>query len=108
MENLVKFYATSRDGHKVPIHIPGINVVRGAPNTLLSVSCLVKIGFEFHFTKKKSWIVTPDLEIINLEQRGGLYWLRYKHLVGPKETGTTQQARKEEVVLGAEESVLES
>ena len=101
-------YAISRDGYKVPIHIPGINVVRGAPNTLLSVSCLVKIGFEFHFTKKKSWIVTPDLEIINLEQRGGLYWLRYKQLVEPTETDAATKARKEEVVLGAERSVLES
>ena len=101
-------YATSQDGRKVPIYIPGINVVRGAPNTLLSVSCLVKLGFEFHFTKKKSWIITPSLDVINLEQRGGLYWLRYKQLVEPQETNTAAKAQKEENALGAEESVLES
>ena len=52
-------------------------MVPGAPMDLLSVSALIANGFEFHFTKAKSWIVTPELDILDLVERSGLFWLKW-------------------------------
>jgi len=49
--------AQSRDGRRVLIRIPGAHVVEGAPNDLLSVSGMLKLGYEFHFAPSGSWIV---------------------------------------------------
>ena len=64
-------FATSRGGRRVSIRIPNVHVVPGAPNELLSVSGMVALGYEFHFTPKGAWVVTPELEVIDWLRRAG-------------------------------------
>ena len=75
--------AKNRHGERVVIRVPDAHHVAGAPSDLLSVSGLVACGYEFHFTKAGAWIVTPEMEIIDLEQRAGLYWLKWIKTVDP-------------------------
>ena len=76
-------FATSRGGRRVSIRIPNVHVVPGAPNELLSVSGMVALGYEFHFTPKGAWVVTPELEVIDVVTKGGLYWLRWAIATDP-------------------------
>lgn len=68
------------NGDKVPkpIIIPKAQCVPNAPTNLLSVSNMTKMSYEFHFTKARSWIVTPDLDVIELEEKNGLYWITWR------------------------------
>lgn len=68
-------YAMSSEGRRVELRMPQVHSVQGAPHDLLSVSGLVLLGYEFHFTQARSYVVTPELEILDLLQKGGLYWL---------------------------------
>jgi len=57
--------------------------VVGAPNDLLSVSGMVRLGYSFHFTPERSYVVTPELEILELLEKSGLYWLKWHRAVDP-------------------------
>jgi hypothetical protein len=81
-------YAYAESGKRIPIRIPNVHVVKGAPHALISVSSLILLGFEFHFTKEKSWVVTPSMDIINMEQRGGLFWLKFNKVKEPESQKT--------------------
>jgi len=50
---------------------------------LLSVSALLQQGYEFQFTKDKSWIVTPEMMILDLIEKGGLFWLKWQKVIDP-------------------------
>jgi len=66
-------YVRSADGRKViPLKIPQAHHVPGAPHDLLSVSAMVLLGYEFHFIKSGSYIVTPDGDRVELLQEKGL------------------------------------
>ena len=71
-------FAETRNGTTIGLKIPNAHVVQGAPNDLLSVSGMVAIGYQFHFQKPVSYVVTPEKEVLNLIEQNGLYWLRWK------------------------------
>ena len=76
-------FALSPDGQRsVPIRMPRVHHVPGAPHGLLSVSTMIAIGYEFHFTKERSFIVTPSGEELDLIQKAGLFWLRWRRSSG--------------------------
>jgi len=76
-------FASSTNGKTVVIQIPNSHQVDGAPHELVSVSNMVKHGYEFHFTVKESYIISPGRDKIMLIEKGGLYWLKIKRAVGP-------------------------
>ena len=80
---IVVGFAQSRQGRDVKLRVPNAHLVKGAPHDLLSVSALVAAGYEFHFTKKGAWIVTPEMEILDLVEKSGLYWLRWREAKDP-------------------------
>ena len=53
--------------------------MKDAPHALLSVSAMVSLGYEFHFVKGGSYIVTPELDVIDMIERNGLYWMPFRH-----------------------------
>jgi hypothetical protein len=65
--------------------------VLGAPNDLLSVSAILQQGLSFHFIKEKSWILTPEMETLDLIEKGGLIWLKWQKSIDP----STQHANYE-------------
>ena len=79
-EGIIVGSMLSEEGKVVPIVIPRAHTVATAPENLLSVSVMVSYGYEFHFTRSRSWLVTPTLEVVELEQKGGLFWLTWKPL----------------------------
>ena len=85
--------AKNRQGERVVIRVPNAHHVAGAPSDLLSVSGLVACGYEFHFAKAGAWIVTPEMEVIDLEQRAGLYWLKWIKTVDPLSKAKAPAAR---------------
>ena len=86
--------ATSREGRKVAIRVPDAHHVPGAPSDLLSVSALAASGYEFHFTKERAWMVTPEMEVVDLEQKAGLYWLKWKRAVDPLTVEVSEMPNK--------------
>lgn len=76
-------FGLARDGSRVTLRVPDVHNLPRAPNDLLSVSAMVTLGYEFHFTKKGSWIVTPEMDIIDIVERAGLYWLKWKKAITP-------------------------
>ena len=83
-KGVVVGYAKTRDGRQVGLRVPNAHSVKGAPNDLLSVSALVALGYEFHFTAARSWVVTPELEILDLLEKGGLFWLKWIQANDPR------------------------
>ena len=72
-------FSRSADGQRViPLRLPNVHHVPGAPHDLLSVSALVLLGYEFHFTVERSYIVTPGGDELDLLQKRGLYWLKWR------------------------------
>ncbi len=72
-------FAYSRDARRIPLRVQKVHSVLGAPNDLLFVSALLlQQGYSFHFTKEKSWILTPEMETLDLIEKGGLFWLRWQ------------------------------
>jgi len=91
-------YTTSTRGKTVVIQIPNAHQVDGAPHELVSVSNMVKHGYEFHFTVEESYVVSPGRDKIMLIEKGGLYWLKMKRAVGPAaSTGLARKLRGESV-----------
>ena len=76
-------FAYSRDGRRIPLRVQKVHSVLGAPNDLLSVSAMLQQGYSFHFTKEKSWILTPEMEALDLIERGGLFWLKWQKSIDP-------------------------
>jgi len=76
-------FAQSTTGNRVDLRIPNVHSVVGAPNDLLSVSGMVRLGYSFHFTPERSYVVTPELEILELLEKSGLYWLKWHRAVDP-------------------------
>ena len=76
-------YASAQSGRTVTIRIPDSHQVDGAPHDLISVSNMVKNGYEFHFTAKEAYIISPNREKIILFEKSGLYWLKMKRAIGP-------------------------
>lgn len=69
--------ATSALGEKVKLVFPNAHIVREASNDLLSVSVMVDRGFEFHFRKEESYMLTPDGHKLVFIRYGGLFWLKW-------------------------------
>ena len=92
-------FATSRSGRRVSIRIPNVHVVSGAPNNLLSVSAMVALGYEFHFTPKGACVITPELEVIDVVAKGGLYWLKWAIATDP----LAPQSKAAQAAQGVEE-----
>ena len=82
-------FGTARDGSRVTLRVPKVHNLPGAPNDLLSVSAMVTLGYEFHFTRKSSWIVTPELDVIDVVERAGLYWLKWRKAITPAMAAAT-------------------
>ena len=76
-------FAYSRDGRRIPLRVQKVHSVLGAPNDLLSVSAILQQGYSFHFTKEKSWILTPEMEALDLIEKGGLFWLKWQKSIDP-------------------------
>ena len=76
-------FGTARDGRRVTLRVPKVHHLPGAPNDLLSVSAMVALGYEFHFTRKASYIVTPEMDVIDIVERAGLYWLKWRKAIYP-------------------------
>ena len=66
-------FAYSRDARRIPLRVQKVHSVLGAPNDLLSVSAMLNQGYSFHFTKEKSWILTPEMETLDLIVKGGFF-----------------------------------
>jgi hypothetical protein len=91
-------YAAAKSGRTVTIRIPDAHQVDGAPHELVSVSNLVKNGYEFHFTVEESYVITPDREKVDLIEKSGLYWLKMKRAVGPAATAGLARVPRSEYV----------
>jgi hypothetical protein len=76
-------FAYSRDARRIPLRVQKVHSVLGAPNDLLSVSAMLQQGYSFHFTREKSWILTPEMETLDLIEKGGLFWLKWKVMHEP-------------------------
>ena len=77
-------FARSADERRVvPLRIPNVHHLPGAPHNLLSVSALTATGYVFHFEDKNSYVVTPEGETLELLQANGLYWLKWRRAVDP-------------------------
>jgi hypothetical protein len=76
-------FAYSRDARRIPLRVQKVHSVLGAPNDLLSVSAMLQQGYSFHFTKEKSWILTPEMEALDLIEKGGLFWLKWQKSIDP-------------------------
>mmetsp|Transcript_10386 Transcript_10386/g.13573 ORF Transcript_10386/g.13573 Transcript_10386/m.13573 type:complete len:116 (+) Transcript_10386:860-1207(+) len=50
---------------------------------LISVSALVKEGYSFHFTPKASYLTTPDMKVVTLIEKKGLYLMKWQRTVDP-------------------------
>ena len=44
---------------------------------------MLQQGYSFHFTKEKSWILTPEMEALDFIERGGLFWLKWQKSIDP-------------------------
>ena len=53
------------------------------PRALLSVSAMVRAGYIFHFSQSGSYMVTPSMDIVDLIERGGQYWLKFRRAIVP-------------------------
>ena len=93
-------FAYSRDERRVPLRVRQVHSVKGAPNDLLSVSALLQQVYSFHFTKEKSWILTPEMETLDLIEKGGLLWLKWQKAMDP----STQHADYEKYCAEAAKS----
>ena len=88
-------YCRTSDGRQiVPIRVPDVHHLPTAPHGLLSVSAMVKLGYDFHFAANRSYIRTPDGDELDLEQRSGLYWLKWRRAVDPTLTPRMNINRK--------------
>ena len=87
-------YMTSIDGEQISIRVPKVHDVRGAGNALMSVSVMVSAGYEFHFTKTESYLLTPEKAKVALEAKGGLYWLKWNRAIGPGSSPGKQSIRR--------------
>ena len=90
-------FARSADGRRVvPLKIPNVHHVPGAPHDLLSVSAMTAIGYKFHFKDKDSYIVTPDGDRLELLQDKSLYWLKWRRAIDPnaKRPGVSEDKAK--------------
>ena len=76
-------FGTNRSGAYVRLKMPTSHVVPGAPHALLSVSAMVRAGYTFQFSQSGSYMVTPSMDIVDLIERGGLFWLKFKRAVVP-------------------------
>ena len=76
-------FGTNRSGASVRLKMPSSHVVPGAPHALLSVSAMVRAGYTFHFSQSGSYMVTPSMDIVDLIERGGLYWLKFRRAIVP-------------------------
>ena len=77
-------YARVAGGRGVaPLRLPAVHHVSGAPHDLLSVSSMISQGYEFYFTKSRSYIITPDKDELDLIQKHGLFWLKWRRAVDP-------------------------
>jgi hypothetical protein len=99
--------ASNRDGTRVVLRVPDAHHVPGAPSDLLSVSALVAHGYEFHFTASGAWMITPEMDIKDLEQKGGLYWLKWAKAVNPLSAEYVSQAAKQGASQGVCCALLE-
>ena len=91
LKNTVAF-VRNRQGKGVAITLPKTHAIKGAPNSLLSVSAMVAAGYSFVFAPEGSFVTTPTLEIIDLVSRGGLYWLNFRRAKMPAATPARSQA----------------
>ena len=76
-------WGTDVNGVRVPFRVPRVHRLEGNTINLLSVSSLAAMGNEFHFTRQRSWMKTPDGHEIDFEHKGGLYWLRWQRAIDP-------------------------
>ena len=76
-------WGTDVNGVRVPFRVPRVHRLEGNTINLLSVSSLAAMGNEFHFTRQRSWMKTPDGHEIDFEHEGGLYWLRWQRAIDP-------------------------
>ena len=77
-------WGTDVNGVRVPFRVPRVHRLEGNTINLLSVSSLAAMGNEFHFTRQRSWMKTPDGHEIDFEHKGGLYWLRWQRAIDPR------------------------
>jgi hypothetical protein len=80
------FSRSSNGLRTVPLRFPNVHYLPGAPHDLLSVSALAQLGYKFHFDLERSFIVTPEGDELDLLQRAGLYWLRWRRALNPSES----------------------
>jgi hypothetical protein len=99
-------FAKTRQGQVISLRVPNAHVVPGAPSDLLSVSALVAAGYSFHFTPNGSWIVTPEMEILDLVEKSGLYWLKWHQAVNSAPQRTTYIDHAESVGEAEEKDLL--
>ena len=79
-------FGTNRSGASVRLKMPTTHVVPGAPHALLSVSAMVRAGYTFQFSQSGSYMVTPSMDIVDLIQRGGLFWQNFEEPSYPQPT----------------------
>jgi len=94
-------FARSADERRVvPLRIPNVHHLPGAPHNLLSVSALTATGYVFHFEDKNSYVVTPEGETLELLQANGHYWLKWRRAVDPaaKKLGVATTTRSDDKV----------
>jgi len=103
--------AVDDNGEVFQIKIDDVHDVSGAPMDLISVSALVKRGYQFHFTPKASYLTTPDLRVVTLIKKKGLYFMKWKRTVDPVAEQQRMKRMSEELkhaaaVLNDEEQLL--
>jgi hypothetical protein len=96
--------AIDDNGEVFQIKINDVHDINGAPMDLISVSALVKEGYEFHFTQNASYLTTPDMKVITLIERNGLYFMQWKRTVDPiKEQYSATVLNNEELFINEED-----
>jgi hypothetical protein len=65
------------DGRQVVLEVPNTHKVDSAPSDLISAGTLVDLGYKFVLGNEGSYLVTPKMELVHLERRGGLFWLKW-------------------------------
>mmetsp|Transcript_33558 Transcript_33558/g.39430 ORF Transcript_33558/g.39430 Transcript_33558/m.39430 type:complete len:435 (+) Transcript_33558:282-1586(+) len=67
----------SVDGDDILLKVPNTHKVSGADKDLISQNTLLDNGYEFHYTKKFCYMMTPEQEMVRLDRRAGLFWLKW-------------------------------
>ena len=93
-------------GHRITLRVPQVHQVKGAPHQLLSVSVMVRDGYEFHFGQPESYMLTPGKDKVLMVEKSGLFWLKLKRAVGPAACNLMVKAPSSDAAVAVDDEHL--